>query len=202
MWYWLISVESWEWILSVFFREIKLLLNFLHMIFQKAGLSGEINKTVRGTGSEFREGRVSPSHTPCWPRALWCGGVCGYSDEEMQKTPRRGVFLFPLKNMKKIWFRACNSWNRMLLYWLYALRRVWTADSSLYYGKGGFPVKVRSSVKPICEKCKIIKRKGSIRVICENPKHKQRQGWLTDLWNVRLQLDTPGRVVRTVLIFY
>ena len=35
---------------------------------------------------------------------------------------------------------------------------------------------VRSSVKPICEKCKIIKRKGSIRVICENPKHKQRQG--------------------------
>ena len=41
--------------------------------------------------------------------------------------------------------------------------------------KGGFSMKVRSSVKPICEKCKIIKRKGSIRVICENPKHKQRQ---------------------------
>ncbi len=38
------------------------------------------------------------------------------------------------------------------------------------------PVKVRSSVKPICEKCKVIKRKGSIRIICENPKHKQRQG--------------------------
>ncbi|MCI8324264.1 MAG: 50S ribosomal protein L36, partial [Lachnospiraceae bacterium] len=28
-------------------------------------------------------------------------------------------------------------------------------------------MKVRSSVKPICEKCKIIKRKGKIRVICE-----------------------------------
>lgn len=42
--------------------------------------------------------------------------------------------------------------------------------------KGGFTVKVRSSVKPICEKCKVIKRKGSIRIICENPKHKQRQG--------------------------
>lgn len=42
--------------------------------------------------------------------------------------------------------------------------------------EGGFDMKVRSSVKPICEKCKIIKRKGSIRVICENPKHKQRQG--------------------------
>ena len=42
--------------------------------------------------------------------------------------------------------------------------------------KGGFIMKVRSSVKPICEKCKVIKRKGSIRIICENPKHKQRQG--------------------------
>ena len=37
-------------------------------------------------------------------------------------------------------------------------------------------MKVRPSVKPMCEKCKIIKRKGIIRVICENPKHKQRQG--------------------------
>ena len=37
-------------------------------------------------------------------------------------------------------------------------------------------MKVRSSVKPICEKCKVIKRKGSIRIICVNPKHKQRQG--------------------------
>ena len=37
-------------------------------------------------------------------------------------------------------------------------------------------MKVRPSVKKICEKCKIIKRKGKIMVICENPKHKQRQG--------------------------
>ena len=50
---------------------------------------------------------------------------------------------------------------------------------TLYNGlfmKGGFNMKVRSSVKPICEKCKVIKRKGAIRIICENPKHKQRQG--------------------------
>ena len=33
-----------------------------------------------------------------------------------------------------------------------------------------------TSVKKICEKCKIIKRKGKIMVICENPKHKQRKG--------------------------
>jgi len=37
-------------------------------------------------------------------------------------------------------------------------------------------MKVRSSVKPVCAKCKIIKRKGVIRIICDNPRHKQRQG--------------------------
>ncbi|ASQ29271.1 50S ribosomal protein L36 [Borrelia miyamotoi] len=36
-------------------------------------------------------------------------------------------------------------------------------------------MKVRASVKPICEKCKVIKRKGVIRIICNNLKHKQRQ---------------------------
>ena len=29
-------------------------------------------------------------------------------------------------------------------------------------------MKVRPSVKPICEKCKIIRRKGKVMVICEN----------------------------------
>mgnify|MGYP002246394729 CR=1 FL=1 len=38
-------------------------------------------------------------------------------------------------------------------------------------------MKVRPSVKPMCEKCKLIKRKGKVMVICENPKHKQRQGY-------------------------
>ena len=37
-------------------------------------------------------------------------------------------------------------------------------------------MKVRPSVKKICEKCKIIKRKGVVRAIFENPKYKQRQG--------------------------
>ncbi|MFZ5515753.1 MAG: 50S ribosomal protein L36 [Candidatus Zhuqueibacterota bacterium] len=37
-------------------------------------------------------------------------------------------------------------------------------------------MKVRSSVKKICDNCKIIKRGGKIRVICKNPRHKQRQG--------------------------
>jgi large subunit ribosomal protein L36 len=38
-------------------------------------------------------------------------------------------------------------------------------------------MKVRSSVKQICENCKIVRRKGKIYVICSsNPRHKQRQG--------------------------
>ena len=37
-------------------------------------------------------------------------------------------------------------------------------------------MKVKPSVKTICDKCKIIKRKGKVMVICENPKHKQKQG--------------------------
>ena len=37
-------------------------------------------------------------------------------------------------------------------------------------------VKVNPSVKPICDKCKVIRRHGRVMVICENPRHKQRQG--------------------------
>ena len=37
-------------------------------------------------------------------------------------------------------------------------------------------MKVRASVKKICDKCKLIHREGVVRVICSNPKHKQRQG--------------------------
>lgn len=37
-------------------------------------------------------------------------------------------------------------------------------------------MKIRTSVKPMCEKCKIIRRNRCIIVICKNPKHKQRQG--------------------------
>jgi len=37
-------------------------------------------------------------------------------------------------------------------------------------------MKVRASIKRICEKCKLIRRKGVVRVICEDPRHKQRQG--------------------------
>lgn len=39
------------------------------------------------------------------------------------------------------------------------------------------PMKVKPSVKPMCEFCRVIRRKGVVRIICSrNPRHKQRQG--------------------------
>lgn len=37
-------------------------------------------------------------------------------------------------------------------------------------------MKVRASVKTMCDKCKVVRRNGKVYIICENPKHKQRQG--------------------------
>ncbi len=36
-------------------------------------------------------------------------------------------------------------------------------------------MKVRASVRKICEFCKVVRRKGVVRVSCTNPRHKQRQ---------------------------
>nr|YP_011027317.1 ribosomal protein L36 [Sedum multiceps]WQN01567.1 ribosomal protein L36 [Sedum multiceps] len=37
-------------------------------------------------------------------------------------------------------------------------------------------MKIRASVRKICENCRLIRRRGRIMVICSNPRHKQRQG--------------------------
>jgi large subunit ribosomal protein L36 len=37
-------------------------------------------------------------------------------------------------------------------------------------------MKVSASAKKMCDKCRVIRRKGRVWVICENPRHKQRQG--------------------------
>ncbi len=38
-------------------------------------------------------------------------------------------------------------------------------------------MKVRASVKPMCDQCKVIKRNGKVMVICsKSKKHKQTQG--------------------------
>ena len=41
----------------------------------------------------------------------------------------------------------------------------------------GGEMKVKASVKRICNQCQIVRRKGKVRVICKaDPKHKQVQG--------------------------
>ncbi|MDQ6963830.1 MAG: 50S ribosomal protein L36 [Mariprofundales bacterium] len=37
-------------------------------------------------------------------------------------------------------------------------------------------MKVRASVKKMCNRCRVIRRKGVVRIICANARHKQRQG--------------------------
>src|SRR5437879_5242427 len=47
-------------------------------------------------------------------------------------------------------------------------------------------MKVKSSVKPICSKCRVVRRRGVVRVLCSNPRHRPGQG--TE--------DAQGRVTR------
>ena len=57
------------------------------------------------------------------------------------------------------------------------LGKICRASALFAHQSGELDVKVRSSVKPICEHCKVIKRQGVTRIICKrNPKHKQKQG--------------------------
>ncbi|MBI83624.1 MAG: 50S ribosomal protein L36 [Planctomycetaceae bacterium] len=38
-------------------------------------------------------------------------------------------------------------------------------------------MKVKASIRRLCESCRIVRRRGVLRVICSsNPRHKQRQG--------------------------
>ncbi|MGD8592007.1 MAG: 50S ribosomal protein L36 [Gammaproteobacteria bacterium] len=37
-------------------------------------------------------------------------------------------------------------------------------------------MKVRASVRKMCNKCKVVRRNGVVRIICSDPRHKQRQG--------------------------
>jgi large subunit ribosomal protein L36 len=49
-------------------------------------------------------------------------------------------------------------------------------ENEIFSGGSGV-MKVRASVKKICDKCKVVRRNGVVRIICPaNPRHKQRQG--------------------------
>ena len=44
------------------------------------------------------------------------------------------------------------------------------------FSRLGVDMKVKASVKKICDNCRIVRRRGIVRVLCKNPRHKQRQG--------------------------
>nr|YP_010444840.1 ribosomal protein L36 [Schizaea dichotoma]UTJ90366.1 ribosomal protein L36 [Schizaea dichotoma] len=37
-------------------------------------------------------------------------------------------------------------------------------------------MKIRASIRRMCENCRLIRRRRQVIVVCINPKHKQRQG--------------------------
>ncbi len=51
-----------------------------------------------------------------------------------------------------------------------------TMRAAWIWNKELVSMKVSASVSKRCERCRIIRRKGTVRVICTNPRHKQRQG--------------------------
>ncbi len=60
-------------------------------------------------------------------------------------------------------------------------------------------MKVRPSVKKMCDKCKVIKRKGKILVICDNPKHKLPR-WAVRaasfVWEITAQARAKSRRIK------
>ena len=66
-------------------------------------------------------------------------------------------------------------------------------------------MKVRPSVKRLCEACKIVKRKNVVRVICKNPRHKQRQGLAIELCMPRLlgvEIPADKRIEASLTYIY
>ncbi len=56
------------------------------------------------------------------------------------------------------------------------LTRTTSAEAGSPTGTSKKRMKVKPSVKKMCDKCKVIRRHGRVMVICQNPRHKQRQG--------------------------
>jgi large subunit ribosomal protein L36 len=59
---------------------------------------------------------------------------------------------------------------------VYAAGVIKTVSLILLTFGGSSVMKVRASIKRICENCKLVRRHGKLLVICTNPRHKQRQG--------------------------
>ena len=93
-------------------------------------------------------------------------GYDGFTDRARRgrltsaEPPRRAPAIFLGRPMGRLFALPSDSWG--------------ARESCFRYESGA--MKVRASVKPMCEKCKVIRRNGAVLVICQNPRHKQRQG--------------------------
>ena len=82
---------------------------------------------------------------------------------------RRGSLLSPRAGIRVAARRQCADGTTPAL-------KYFRFSSSFHADQKDQTMKVRASVKRMCSKCKVIRRRGVVRVICDNPKHKQRQG--------------------------
>ena len=54
-------------------------------------------------------------------------------------------------------------------------------------------MKVRTSIKRLCEACRFVKRRGRLYVVCTKvPKHKQRQGVVTETTGMAMNNASEG----------
>jgi translation initiation factor IF-1 len=56
-------------------------------------------------------------------------------------------------------------------------------------------MKVRPSVKRLCEACKIVKRKNVVRVICKNPRHNSGRAGVMECWSIGRDLTFMPRLL-------
>ena len=68
---------------------------------------------------------------------------------------------------KNEFWGPCRSGRRGLYYFTFDLQ---------FGCRKAVLMKIRASIKRICESCKIVRRRGVVYVVCSNPRHKQRQG--------------------------
>ena len=113
----------------------------------------------------------------------------GYSNRNREVSDQRtgrfeGRRSKPLRGARFLPERAAGTFGLALrLKFCYSMRVVtslvapwWRRCEAPNPGRGDL-MKVRPSVKKMCDDCKVIRREGVVRVICKkNPKHKQRQG--------------------------
>lgn len=104
------------------------------------------------------------------------------TQEKMNKLKqKKGLGVCKLLHQYLLSFRA----DILLAFWS------WTA------------MKVRSSVKKLCEFCRVVKRRGRVYVLCTaNPKHKQRQGISTFAYEGPLPPVYAYEFIFFLFIFY